>query len=209
MIDFIVKGGWVLWIIMGLAVVATFIVIERLFFFRKIKVDETKLFARIRSCLEKGNFDEALSICDNNLSPLSSLIKTGIEHRGASEASLKEIMKDAAAQETPALEKRISALGTIAHIAPLLGLLGTVTGTMKAFGVLGRFGSVADPSILARGVSEALITTVGGIVVAVPVVIFYNILVSKVNLILIRLENQLNSLISMIRTGDARGGIRK
>jgi biopolymer transport protein ExbB len=209
MIDFIIKGGWVLWIIIGLAVVATFIVIERLFYFRKIRVDETKLFARIRSCLEKGNFDEALSICDNNLSPLSSLIKTGIDHRGASEGSLKEIMKDAAAQETPALEKRISALGTIAHIAPLLGLLGTVTGTMKAFGVLGRFGSVADPSILARGVSEALITTVGGIVVAVPVVIFYNILVSKVNLILIRLENQLNSLISMIRAGDARGGIRK
>jgi len=209
MVDFIVKGGWVLWIIIVLAVVATYIIIERLLFFSKIRTDESALFSRIRSCLEKGNFDEALSICDNNLSPLSSLIKTGIEHRGADEATLKEIMKDAAAQETPALEKRISALGTISHIAPLLGLLGTVTGTMKAFGVLGRFGSVADPSVLARGVSEALITTVGGLVVAVPVVIFYNVLVGRVNLILIKLENQVNSLISMIRSSDGRGGLRK
>ncbi len=209
MVDFIVKGGWVLWIIIVLAVVATYIIIERLLFFSKIRTDESALFSRIRSCLEKGNFDEALSICDNNLSPLSSLIKTGIEHRGADEATLKEIMKDAAAQETPALEKRISALGTIAHIAPLLGLLGTVTGTMKAFGVLGRFGSVADPSVLARGVSEALITTVGGLVVAVPVVIFYNVLVGRVNLILIKLENQVNSLISMIHSSDGRGGLRK
>jgi len=209
MVDFIVKGGWVLWIIIVLAVVATYIIIERLLFFSKIRTDESALFSRIRSCLEKGNFDEALSICDNNLSPLSSLIKTGIEHRGADEATLKEIMKDAAAQETPALEKRISALGTISHIAPLLGLLGTVTGTMKAFGVLGRFGSVAAPSVLARGVSEALITTGGGLVVAVPVVIFYNVLVGRVNLILIKLENQVNSLISMIRSSDGRGGLRK
>lgn len=205
MLSFIVKGGPVLWVIMGLSLVAAVIVIERLLYFRKIKVDETKLFARVRASLEKGHFDEALSICDNNLSPLSSLIKTGIEHRGEEPAALKEVMKDAAAQEIPELEKRISALGTIAHIAPLLGLLGTVTGTMKAFGVLGRFGSVADPSILALGVSEALITTVGGIVVAVPTVIFYNFLVSRVNLILIKLENQVNSLILMIKPTKAAG----
>jgi biopolymer transport protein ExbB len=204
MLDFIVKGGPVLWVIMALSVVAMGIILERLFFFRKIKVDENKLFLRIRACLEKGNFEEGLAICDNSLSPLSGLIKAGIEHRERDEATLKEIMKDAAAQEIPHLERRISALGTIAHIAPLLGLLGTVTGTMKAFGVLGTFGSVADPSILARGVSEALITTVGGIVVAVPTVIFYNYLVSRVNLFLIKLENQVNALILMIQPGPGK-----
>jgi biopolymer transport protein ExbB len=209
MVDFVVKGGPVLWIIMGLSAVAAFIVLERLFYFRKIKVDEGKLFSRIRSCLEKGNFDEALSICDNSLSPLSALIRIGIEHRSQDEAALKEVMKDAAAQEIPDLERRISALGTIAHIAPLLGLLGTVTGTMRAFGVLGRFGAVADPSVLASGVAEALITTVGGIIVAVPTVIFYNYLVSKVNLILIKLENHVNALILMIKSGGkSLGGLK-
>lgn len=198
MIDFIVKGGLVLWLIMALSAVGVAIVVERLLYLRRIRVDEEKLFLRIKNSLEKGHFDEALAICDQNVSPLSGLMRVGIEHRDYPESVQKEVLKDAAAQEVPRLEKNISALGTIAHIAPLLGLLGTVTGTMKAFGVLGRFGSVADPSILARGVSEALITTVGGIVVAVPAVIFYNYLVTKVNLILVKMENQVNALVLMI-----------
>jgi len=208
MLDFIVKGGIVLWIIMAISVVGVVIIVERLLYFRRISVDEEKLFQRIKASVEKGHYDEALSICDNNMSPLSALIKVGIEHRNYPEMAQKEILKDAASQEIPRLEHNVSALGTIAHIAPLLGLLGTVTGTMKAFGVLGRFGAVADPSILAMGVSEALITTVGGIVVAVPMVIFYNYLVDKVNRILIKIENQVNALILMINSGKRAAGAR-
>ncbi|MBN2875037.1 MAG: MotA/TolQ/ExbB proton channel family protein [Spirochaetales bacterium] len=205
MLDFIVKGGVVLWIIMALSVAGLAIIIERLLYFRSIKVDEDKLFQRVKASVEKGHFDEAMSICDNNESPLSALIKVGIEYRSYPEAAQKEVLKDAAAQEVPRLERNVSALGTIAHIAPLLGLLGTVTGTMEAFGVLGRFGAVADPSILAAGVSEALITTVGGIIVAVPAVIFYNYLVTKVNLILLKMENQVTALVLMINSGKRRG----
>jgi biopolymer transport protein ExbB len=79
---------------------------------------------------------------------------------------------------------------------------------MKAFGVLGRFGAVADPSILAKGVSEALITTAAGIIVAVPAVIFYNLLVNKVNLILIKMENQVNTLILMVNAGKRTSLLR-
>lgn len=111
------------------------------------------------------------------------------------------MLKEAAAQEEPELERNVSALGTIANIAPLIGLLGTVTGTMKALGVLGRFGAVSDPSVIATGVSEALINTVGGIIVAVLSVIFYNYLVGKVNLIMLKLESQVTSLIAMVNTG--------
>lgn len=203
MLDFIDKGGIVLWVIMGLSLIAVAIIIERLLYFRRIAVDEDRLFSRVKASVAKGHYDEALAICDTNESPLSALIKVGIENRSYPEHSQKEVLKDAAAQETPRLERFISALGTIAHIAPLLGLLGTVTGTMKAFGVLGRFGAVADPSVLARGVSEALITTVGGIVVAVPAVIFYNYLVGKVNRLLIKMENQVNTLVLMLNAGKA------
>lgn len=204
MLDFIVKGGVVLWVIMALSVIGIAIIIERVLYFRSIRTDEDKLFQRVKASVEKGHFEEALSICDNNESPLSALIKVGIEYRSYPESAQKEILKDAAAQEVPRLERNVSTLGTIAHIAPLLGLLGTVTGTMKAFGVLGRFGAVADPSILAMGISEALITTVGGIVVAVPAVIFYNLLVTKVNLILLKMENQVTALIMMINSGKRR-----
>ncbi len=204
MLDLIVKGGLVLWVIMALSLIALAVIIERMLYFRSIKTDEEKLFQRVKASVEKGHFEEAMSICDNNESPLSALIKVGIEYRSYPESAQKEVLKDAAAQEVPRLERNVSALGTIAHIAPLLGLLGTVTGTMKAFGVLGRFGSVADPSILARGISEALITTAAGIIVAVPSVIFYNLLVNKVNLILLKTENQVTSLVMMINSGKRR-----
>ncbi len=202
MINFIVQGGWVLWVIMALSVVACIIVIERLIYLRRISVDEDKLFQRVKASLIEGHYNEALAICDNNLSPFSSLLKTGIENRKQPETVQRDILKDAAALEAPKLERGLSTLGTISTIAPLLGLLGTVTGTMKAFGVLGKFGAVSDPSALANGVSEALITTVGGIIVAVPVIIFYNFLVSRVNQILSMLENRVNMLVLLINAGN-------
>ncbi|MFA6366745.1 MAG: MotA/TolQ/ExbB proton channel family protein [Candidatus Hydrogenedentales bacterium] len=202
MIDFIVLGGWVLWVIMALSVVACVIIIERLLYLRRISGDEDKLFIRIKASLLEGHYNEALSICDQNLSPFSALLKTGIENRHQPEGVQRDILKDAAALEAPKLEKGLSTLGTISTIAPLLGLLGTVTGTMRAFGVLGKFGAVSDPSALASGVSEALITTVGGIVVAVPVIIFYNFLVSRVNTILTMLENRVNMLVMLINAGN-------
>ena len=154
MIGILQKGGPILWIILGLSVVAAVIIIERLLFFRKIKVDEDKLISRLKSALEKGHFDEALSICDNNPYPITNLMKVGIDHRNHSKFIQKEVIMDAANQEIPRLERFLSALGTVAHIAPLLGLLGTVTGNIEAFGVLGKFGSVGDPSILAKGISQ-------------------------------------------------------
>lgn len=207
MIDFIVQGGAVLWVILALSVTACAIIIERLLYLKRISVDEDKLFVRVKTSLLQGHYNEALAICDQNLSPFSSLLKVGIENRKQPEHIQREILKDAAALEAPSIEKGLSALGTISHIAPLLGLLGTVTGTMKAFGVLGKFGAVSDPAALATGVSEALITTVGGIVVAVPVVIFYNYFVTRVNLILTKLENQVNSLVILINAaGNGNSG---
>ena len=203
MIGILQKGGPILWIILGLSVVATAIIIERLLFFRKIRVDEDRLISRLKSALEKGHFDEALSICDNNPYPITNLMKVGIDHRNQPTPIQKEMIMDAANQEIPRLERFLSALGTVAHIAPLLGLLGTVTGNIEAFGVLGKFGSVGDPSILAKGISEALITTAGGIIVSVPTIVFYNYLVSKVNHIIIRLENRANELVLYLGGGKS------
>ncbi len=199
MLTLFVNGGPVLWLIIAISLAGIAIVVERVLFFRKVKSDEGKLFERIRASLEKEHFDEALSICDNNLSPLGAILRAGIEHRGEGPDVLREIMKDAMNQEIPRLEKNISALDTISHISPLLGLLGTVTGTMKAFGVLGTFGAVTDPTFLAKGISEALITTVAGIVVAVPAVVFHNWFVGKVDRILISLEYQVSELVLLIR----------
>jgi biopolymer transport protein ExbB len=206
MIDFLAKGGVVLWLLVAISAFMVALIVERLLYFRRISVDEGKLYERIRGAIEKGHVDEALAICDQNLSPFASLMRTGIENRGYPRSIQKEMLEDTAAQEAPHLEKNIVPLGTIANIAPLIGLLGTVTGTMKSLGVLGKFGAVSDPSILAGGLSEALINTVSGIIVAVIATIFYNYLVSRANNYLLRLEGQVNVLIIMINRGAEGAG---
>ncbi|WP_020614334.1 MotA/TolQ/ExbB proton channel family protein [Sediminispirochaeta bajacaliforniensis] len=192
------KGGIIMVLIMILSVLAAVIIIERLLFFRKIKVDEESLINRLKAALGKGHYDEAIDICENNPSPIANLIKVGIEHRDYPTSDMKEAITSAASLEIPQLERYLTSLGTIAHISPLLGLLGTVTGNIKAFGVLGSFGAVGDPSLLATGISEALLTTAAGIVVSVPAITFYNYLVNRVNHMIIRMENRVNELILFI-----------
>ncbi len=201
MIDLLQKGGVIMGLIIVLSLVAAVIIVERLIYFRKIRVDEEKLISRLRAALEKGHFDEATSICDNNPSPITNLMKVGIDHRQFSETEIKESIMNAANLEIPNLERFLPALGTVAHIAPLLGLLGTVTGNIEAFGVLGTFAGGGDPMALASGIAEALLTTAAGIIVAIPAIIFYNNLVSRVNHIIIRLENRVSELLLLIKSG--------
>jgi len=180
--EIIGKGGIIMVIILLLSVVATAIIIERFLFFRRIRVDEEKLINRLKSALQKHHYDEALDICENNPSPISNLMRVGIENRGFSQGTIKDAIMSAANLEIPNLERYLTSLGTIAHISPLLGLLGTVTGNIKAFGVLGSFGGA----------------TAAGIIVSVPTVAFYNFLVNKVNHIIIRLENRVNDLVFLL-----------
>ncbi|MCK5570470.1 MAG: MotA/TolQ/ExbB proton channel family protein, partial [Spirochaetes bacterium] len=101
MLDILEKGGVIMWIIMFLSVIAAVLIIERLFYFRRIRVDEEKMINRLKSTLKKGHFDEALSICENNPSPITNLMKVGIEHRGYAPETIKETILDAANLEIP------------------------------------------------------------------------------------------------------------
>ena len=199
MLELLQKGGFIMGVILLLSLVGTVIIIERLLFFRRIRVDEDKMINRLKSALEKGHFDEAVSICENNPTPITNLMKVGIDHRKYSETEIKESILSAANMEIPRLERFLPALGTVAHIAPLLGLLGTVTGNIEAFGVLGDFAGGGDPRALANGIAEALLTTAAGIVVSIPAIIFYNQLVSKVNHIILRLENRVSDLVLLLK----------
>jgi biopolymer transport protein ExbB len=200
MLTLIERGGVILILIIALSVVAVAIIVERLLFLRRIRSDDDQLISRLKKTLSKGHFDEALAICEAGPSPVSNLIRVGIEHREYSEEIIKSMIADAANMEVPRMERFLSTLGTIAHIAPLLGLLGTVTGNIRAFGVLGDFGAAGgNPAILARGIAEALITTAAGIIVSIPAIIFYNYLLSKVNHLIIHLENRVSELVLLLK----------
>lgn len=199
MFDLLLKGGPILWVILLLAVPVLAIVIERLLYFRRISTDEDKLFARVKGAIEKGHYDEALAICDTVEAPLGGLIRAGIENRALPEAELREAVRDAAVKELPQIERSIQSVNVIANISPLLGLLGTVSGIINSFNVLGNFGSVSDPSVLAKGISEALLTTAAGILIAVPAMIAYAALSGLANGVITRLEGQANDLVRVVR----------
>lgn len=203
MMDLIERGGIVLILILVLSVVAAVIIIERLLYFHRIRVDEAALLNRLKSAIGNGRYEEALAICEASPSPITNLTKVGIEHREYPEEIIRSMVSDAANLEIPKMERFLSTLGTVAHIAPLLGLLGTVTGNIRAFGVLGDVGALGgNPAVLARGIAEALVTTAAGIIVSIPAIIFYNYLVNKVNHLIIRLENRVSELVLTLKRGE-------
>lgn len=199
MFDLLVKGGPILWVILALSIPVLAILVERLLYFRRIAADEDKLMGRIKGAVEKGHFDEALAICDTVEAPVAGLIRAGIENRSLPDAELKEAVRDAAVRELPQIERAIAAVNVIANISPLLGLLGTVSGIINSFNVLGSFGAVSDPSILAQGISEALLTTAAGILIAVPAMIAYAWLSGRANGVITRLEGQANELVRIVK----------
>lgn len=200
MVELVQQGGVIIVLIMILSVVAVAIVIERLLFFRRNRGDEETIMRRLDTVLAKGNFDEALAICEAMPSPITNLMRVGIEHRAYSREVIKTAISDAANMEIPQMERYLSSLGTIAHVTPLLGLLGTVTGNIRAFGVLSQTGiGTGDPAVLAGGISEALLTTAAGIIVSIPAIAFYNYLVSRVNHSIIRLESRVNELVLYLK----------
>ena len=196
--DIIARGGVIMVLIVLLSVIAAAIIIERLLYLRSSRRDDEQLLERLGGAMSEGRYEDALSICDAHPSSLASLMRTGFGNRHQPRSELREVILDAASLEIPKQERFLSALGTIATISPLLGLLGTVTGNISAFGVLGGLAGVADASLLAQGISEALLTTAAGIIVSIPATVFYNYLVNKLNHRTIQLENRANHLVLLL-----------
>lgn len=198
-LQFFIDGGPV---IMGLIFVSSFfatvIILERLFYFKKVNFNDEKIIERLTNALNKKHFDEALTICDTKPSPVTNLMKAGIKYKDYPEHRIQDAIKDAASLEIPKLEKHLTTLGTIANITPLLGLLGTVIGNMEAFGLIGSEGAIGSMELLAGGISKALLTTAFGLSVAIPVSVFYNYLTNRVNNIILELETKVNEMVLLL-----------
>lgn len=195
-------------VIMGLILlslfVATFIIVERLFYYKKIKDSDKKIIEKLSNAINKGRYDEALAICDTAPTPVTNLMKAGIKHREYSPSEIQESIKNAANIEIPKLEKYLTSLGTIANVSTLLGLLGTVIGNMQALGVIGNQSLIGKTELLANGISQALLTTAFGLIVAIPTTIFYNYLTNKVNNMILSVETQVNELVMLLIKGRDR-----
>jgi len=191
MLDFFIKGGWLM-IPLGIcSILALAIIIEKFITLKIIESRSEKFAEKTRSIINSNDdrkVDKILALCEMTPIPLARIIKKGLEKRGKSKEEIKEVIQDAGSEEIPYLEKRLKILGTITAIAPLIGLLGTVVGMIKAFNVITVQG-VGNPGALAGGIAVALYTTAFGLSIAIPSLIFYNYFMHRTDKIIRRLES--------------------
>lgn len=184
---FIVDGGWLMLPIFICSFFSVMIIVERLFFyfFSVSKFKSTLILSEVLECVRKNKITEAIDICKTKSFYLTNILKAGLFYCDGSREIVRETMENASLCEIPKLEKNLNFLSTLAHISPLIGLLGTVVGLVKCFQNIEEVTAVAgmvNPSTLAGGIRVALHTTVGGLCVAIPAYIAYNYFVHKVNL---------------------------
>ncbi|MCQ2083800.1 MAG: MotA/TolQ/ExbB proton channel family protein [Bacteroidaceae bacterium] len=189
--DMAVKGGWIMVVLLLLSVVCFYIFFNRLSVFRKARIDDPHFLDRVLDYMKNGDAKSARIFCQAANSPLSRIVVKGIGLAGHSRTDIQAGMENAANIEIANLEKGLSGVSTIASAAPMIGFLGTVIGMVRAFWEMAGAGNNIDVSLLSGGIYEAMITTVGGLVVGIIALFAYNYLVSKVDAI----ANQMESFI--------------
>ncbi len=194
-------GGPVMWPILLCSIFALAIILEKFLHLHKIKIDTRDFLAKVLDNIKRHQIKEALQLCDEAKNPISNILKAGILKYDRPRDQIKEAIADAALYEIPRLERNLAALATIAHISPLLGLLGTVTGMVRCFQTIqvktATFHPVS-PGDLAGGIWEALLTTVAGLVVAIPTFVAYNYLVNRVNNFVLEMEKASTELVNFL-----------
>lgn len=197
MFELIIAGGWVMIPILLCSVVGLAIVGERFWALRVSRVAPTHLLRHIWQLYQGGRLDarEIQSIRDG--SPLGRVLAAGLANLRHDRAVMKESIEDAGRQVVLELERYLNTLGTIAAASPLLGLLGTVLGMINVFNSITTQG-VGDAGALAGGISEALITTAAGLFVAIPALMFYRYFRGKVEVLVLRMEEEALKLVEVI-----------
>ena len=199
--EFIAKGGPLMALIILCSVIAFAVFIERIWHLRRARIDTDRFIESIIELIKHNKIMEAIDKCNNTPGPIAHIMKVGILKHDRTREEIRESIQDAGVHEVPRLEKNLGVLATIAHISPLLGLLGTVTGMVKAFQVIEQKAVSmipVNPGDLAGGIWESLITTVAGLTVAIPTYVAYNYLVNKVDGFVLEIEKSATELVNIL-----------
>lgn len=199
--DLIQKGGPMMYLIILSSVLAFGVAIERIYHLMRARIDANKFMDNITAVLKRNKVIEAIEMCNATPGPIAHIVKAGILKHDRSRPEIKEAVEEAAQLEIPRLERHLPILSTIAHIAPLLGLIGTVTGLIKSFQVIQQKAIMmvpVNPGDLAGGIWEALLATLAGLAVAVPTYVAYNYLTSQVEGLVYDMERSATDLVNLL-----------
>jgi biopolymer transport protein ExbB len=193
------KGGVIMFIILALSIVALGVIIDRYIVLRRTKINVPAFMVRMRGMIKKKDISGAISYCMEEKSPIANIIRKGLKKYRLGHERVKEAIENAGTQEISKLERGLPILASISGIAPLLGFLGTVTGMITAFMTIEDLQGAANPSDLAGGIWEALITTAFGLIVGIPALAFYNYFITKVKKTVNDMEAVANDVIDVVQ----------
>ena len=188
--DLALKGGWIMVVLLILSLLATFIFIQRLMIIRQAGKSDESFMSRITDYIHDGKVESALNLCHSTDSPTARMIGKGISRLGRPVNDILATIENAGNLEVAKLEKGFPVIATTAAGAPMIGFIGTVTGMVRAFFDMANAGTNVDVQLLSGGIYEALVTTVGGLVVGIISLFAYNYLVSQVSHVVNKLETR-------------------
>lgn len=195
--DMAVKGGWIMIVLALLSVLCIYIFVERLIAIRKASKVDPVFMERIRDYVKTDELKSAINYCRVANTPAANMIEKGIERIDRSATEVQAALENAGNLEVAKLEKGLSVVATISSGAPMIGFLGTVLGMVKAFWEMANAGNNIDITLLSSGIYEAMVTTVGGLIVGIVAMFAYNYLVSRVNDVANVLEAQTLSFMDL------------
>ena len=187
-IDLAFKGGWIMVVLLLLSLMAGYIFIQRLLVIRRAGKEDQNFMNRIKDYIHEGKVDSALNLCRSTNTPSARMIEKGITRLGRPMNDVLVAIENVGNLEIAKLEKGFPLIATTAAGAPMLGFLGTVTGMVRAFFDMANAGTNVDVSLLSGGIYEALVTTVGGLVVGIITLFAYNYLISQVDNVVNKME---------------------
>lgn len=196
-LDLLAKGGIIMIPLFLCSIAALAVVIEKAIALRRRKIIIPEVVGVLESVKGPNDFELAVAICEKHRGPFAGIVRLALENRHLSREELKESLLDQGRQEVHRLERGLGVLETVAGIAPLLGLLGTVLGLLKVFKVISLMG-VGQAAALAGGISEALITTIAGLFIAIPTLVAFNYYSDKAESLVLEVEKHSNRLLNKL-----------
>ncbi len=184
------KGGWIMVPLIALGIIAVYILIERMVAIKEASKEDNTFMNKIRDYIHDGKIDSAINLCRMTNNPSARMIEKGISRLGRPMNDVLVAIENVGNLEISKLEKGFALLATIAGGAPMLGFLGTVTGMVRAFFDMANAGNNVDIALLSSGIYEALVTTVGGLIVGIIAYFAYNYLVLRVSKVIHSMESK-------------------
>ena len=202
LLDLAVKGGWIMIVLLLLSILAIYIFGKKIWLITKASKIDRYFMNDIMDQMHEGKIEGALALCKKYDSPIARMVEKAIAHRSKTPAEVQQIMENMGNVEVQRLEKGLSGLASIAGGAPMIGFLGTVTGMVKAFFNMANSGNNVDITLLSGGIYEAMITTVGGLIVGIIAYFAYNFLVGRISALTAKMDNAVIDMMDILEDSE-------